>query len=217
MCQRCPHRFRPGAKNRSASAWYGTYESSNQSLRCSQIADIPVKPSEGSVLDLRSVPVVLIPGGIGKGMKVTLTRDGSSIGAIGEQDSTILGSIAEESSMEVQSIVRSDPAANSVILNSIIYGSLDAFREVGVYLAEEGRFLQDPSSCERDVPYRNPHRLTGLDEHVPTTFELIKNAGCPERPRQLIEKPIDVLEGFESREEIAEASTPKCLKSSLYR
>jgi len=44
-------------------------------------------------------------------------------------------------------------------LSIIIYGSGELFEDIGRFFQDSGLFLQDPRGCDRNVRYRNPHRL----------------------------------------------------------
>ena len=46
--------------------------------------------------------------------------------------------------------------------------------EISNFFQECKVFLQDPLHCEFNVPYRNPHRLSGLDEEFSMTQDMHK-------------------------------------------
>lgn len=53
----------------------------------------------------------------------------------------------------------------SWLLDVIIFGPVHFMKDVGEHLSNEKMYLQDPTGCERCVPYRNPHAVTwGSDE-----------------------------------------------------
>ena len=143
--------------------------------------------------------------------------DGSLVGTLGEKDTIVFSSIAREPEMEIQPILQKNTNSSSASLSVIIYGPLEAFNEIGAYLTAQRRFLQQPQDCSRNVEYRNPHLLSGLDENVPLTLELCQKQVVEEKTLSVLPSKIDVLNGLESHQLIAEAETPKLLKTPLYR
>ena len=143
--------------------------------------------------------------------------DGSLVGMLGEKDTIVFSPIAGESGMEIQPILQRDTKYPTASLSIIIYGPLDDFDELGIYLTEQRRFLQQPHSCSRNVEYRNPHLLSGLDDNAPSTFGLCQTRVVEEKTLSVLPGKIDVLNDLESHQAIAEAETPKLLKTPLYR
>ena len=182
-----------------------------------QILDLTITTHGGSVIDVESTTPILVPANHGRTAKVNSGQNGVEFGALTEEQTTVLTSIAEAPGMEVQYILTSSSMLSSSSLSAIIYGPLEAFYEIGIYLAERELFLQDPYKCNRKVPYRNPHRLTGLNEKATMTADLQRCETNIETAHKTLGEPIDALKAFESRQSIQEAPTPKCLKSALYR
>ena len=96
----------------------------------------------------------------------------------------------------------------------IVYGSYFFFDAVGEFFQKWRVYLQDPVQCDRNVPYRNPHRLSGLDDNVCMTLEL-ENQRILESRR---------LPGFYDPSEIwvtkdikLETEGPDILRTKLYR
>lgn len=89
--------------------------------------------------------------------------------------------------------------------------------DIGNFFQTCEMYLQDPSDCDRDVRYCNPHRLSSVNLNSgPWTSELetILN--------NLIEmKPIapmpDLLDVLESSEKLPEAMQPDAIQTPLER
>jgi hypothetical protein len=58
------------------------------------------------------------------------------------------------------------------VLCVIIYGPLKMSEDFGVWASKWSLYLQDPSNCDRNVPYRNPHLMSPVDEVPLMTFQL---------------------------------------------
>lgn len=97
----------------------------------------------------------------------------------------------------------------SVPLSVIVYGHIDIYNDIGAFFQSCDMYLQDPVGCDRNVPYRNPHRLSGLDDDVPMTSEF-----SYEIVDLLSEQP-DTLETLYSSIELPEIDTPWMLKTHL--
>ena len=106
--------------------------------------------------------------------------------------------------------------ARKVKLCATLYGSLDFFEDVKSFAKCCGFFLQDPESCELDVPYRNPHCLTPLGA-IPTTFELAQELKLDREP--IIEASKNPIDLFADQEELCllpEANPPGSLATEMY-
>ncbi|KAL9085447.1 MAG: hypothetical protein Q9165_007597 [Trypethelium subeluteriae] len=98
-------------------------------------------------------------------------------------------------------------------LSVIIYGTLKSFNSVGNYLEECGFYLQDPEECDQNVPYRNPHRLSGMQKNPPMTIEQqLDHASIQQKAYSLA----DFIETFESQQELPEAATPLPIITPLF-
>lgn len=156
-------------------------------------------------------------------MLVSKTSD-SIVGTLNDRYYTILSSLLAETDVHLQmtiSVAVGEMANHDskttksqlACLSVIIYSTLDLFGEIGEYLDNNDLFLQDPYSCERNVKYRNPHRLSGLDDSVPKTFDMARfPMSC-----ETISNSVDLLREFESSQDVSEAETPKTLRTSLYK
>ncbi|PVH83787.1 hypothetical protein DL98DRAFT_412175, partial [Cadophora sp. DSE1049] len=101
-------------------------------------------------------------------------------------------------------------------LSVVIYGPMTIYDDIGKFLQDVGMYLQDPQNCDRKVRYRNPHRLSGLDEDAPMTSELRRVQSQEKRAEELLQTPIDVFSDFESHTLISETIGPSCLATVLY-
>jgi len=158
-----------------------------------------------------------------------LNDNGSFVGTVKKELAGILRVLSSESGIELQLSCssnvfggpprgkahgeKSNNPANS--LSAIIYGPMDTFEDVGRFLQNVGMYLQDPQDCDRNVKYRNPHRLSGLDEDAPMTLELKRHHEiCTE---QILQTPVDMLSDLETTTLLSEAKSPDCLATELYR
>ena len=89
---------------------------------------------------------------------------------------------------------------------------MELFDDIGKYFDEYQLYLQDPYGCDRNVKYRNPHRISGRDPVAPMTFELRSLAFSHKETVS----PCDILAGFESDEILPESESPPALKTVLY-
>jgi hypothetical protein len=98
-------------------------------------------------------------------------------------------------------------------LSFIIYGPKHRFDDVGDFMTQCGRFLEDPVGADRDVPYMNPQCLFSIHEMPTTTFEL-------SRPLEysvddFTQTCSDILTGFETIDPLYETPTPAYLRTEL--
>ena len=94
----------------------------------------------------------------------------------------------------------------------IIYGPMDAHESVGSFFQECELYLQDPIGCDRNVPYRNPHRLAFASDPTRMTFDL-----CPTQMHMNVTtiSSHSILDTMLSSEYLAEYDTPSLLRTSL--
>lgn len=90
---------------------------------------------------------------------------------------------------------------------------MDLFDDVGVFVQGYDMYLQAPRGCDRNVKYRNPHRLSGLDQDVPMTFDLFPSSNHVEATRTAV----DLLADMETDEILLETDTPLALRTELYK
>ncbi|KAH7371973.1 SNF2 family N-terminal domain-containing protein [Pyrenochaeta sp. MPI-SDFR-AT-0127] len=98
-------------------------------------------------------------------------------------------------------------------LSIIMYGPKRRSGDVGYFMAQCGYYLDDPTSCDRNVPYMNPQCLFSLQEHLPMTFDLpqmqLKNVD------DFAPSPSDILAGFETTDRLPIADTPTAIRTVL--
>jgi SWI/SNF-related matrix-associated actin-dependent regulator of chromatin subfamily A3 len=148
------------------------------------------------------------------------------VGQLDDQTRKIIHGFMQEDSMDLQvscvvkaqrSAAKRKPGLPTICpvgtLSVIIYGPLRMFDEVGEYMGTCGLFLQDPKKCDRNVRYRNPHRMSGLSEHAPWTLE--QQMDEITILRETVQRSIDYLAEVDAKQNLPETSTPHCLKTEL--
>ncbi|KAI9710148.1 MAG: hypothetical protein M1820_002950 [Bogoriella megaspora] len=98
-------------------------------------------------------------------------------------------------------------------LDAILYGPKGRADDVGDFVEKCGYYLQEPSGCDRNVPYCNPQCLSSLDEPLPMTFDLRKQI-C-HTVHDFVGETNNVLSDFETTEILAESQTPSALYTEL--
>jgi hypothetical protein len=102
-------------------------------------------------------------------------------------------------------------------ISIIIYGPFEMLTDIGDFFQTCEIYLQDPSDCDRNVRYCNPHRLSSTNLiSCPWTSELKANRN------NLVEmKPIsplpELLDVLESSEKLPEAIQPDAIRTRLER
>ncbi|KAE9982043.1 hypothetical protein EG327_005975 [Venturia inaequalis] len=150
-------------------------------------------------------------------------------GSIDTASSQLLQALLDEPVIDLQVLCEISPLAANVSKSQararsrmpckiaiIIYGPNNLFEDVGKFFEEHGICLEDPNGCDRDVLYRNPHRMTCSDaSECVLTLEL----DTPTIATKLIHLPVtkDLLEDFNNSEDLAEAPQPIGLNTKLVR
>ena len=137
-----------------------------------------------------------------------------------------LKALMEEDDIEIQIFCTIDEQQKSLTKNNvyaqltdcrlsiIIYGPDELFEGIGNFFQHHGLFLQDPLGCDRNVVYRNPHRLSSTDPaRCPFTFELDQ----PQPQDHLGDVQIvdDILEALNTESNLKEAEEPSGLRTEL--
>ncbi|KAL2802257.1 SNF2 family N-terminal domain-containing protein [Aspergillus granulosus] len=147
------------------------------------------------------------------------------IGSVSDPEAQqFLFALSQEPGIELQIQLHSEKHANKWYghkrkgcvqvrsrLNVVVYGLIDLFEDIGDFIQENGYYLQEPRHCDRNVPYRNPHCMSGEDDEVPFTFDLGK-----QELNFVSAKVPDLLGGLETREVLPEDHDPSGLTTSLY-
>ena len=99
-------------------------------------------------------------------------------------------------------------------LCTIIYGPFRIFDAVGDYVSQCRLYLQDPLYCNRDVPYRNPHLLSGLDEGPPMASSFCRPR-VPLEVEEMDSRP-DLFALLRNEDPLPETDAPAALSTTLY-
>ncbi len=75
-------------------------------------------------------------------------------------------------------------------------------------------YLQDPLHCDRNIPYRNPHLLSGLDDPPVTTFALMSSC-VPIESKALTRPDLHAL--LKNEDPLQETDAPNIVATPLYR
>lgn len=94
-----------------------------------------------------------------------------------------------------------------------IYGPAELFDHVGTFASKCQLYLQDPRHCDRNVEYRNPHRMP-FEEAV-YTKSLQLQVPNPDSSTIEIREPMDMFRDIGLEEELAETESPRLLITSL--
>ncbi|KAF2789211.1 hypothetical protein K505DRAFT_284789 [Melanomma pulvis-pyrius CBS 109.77] len=93
-----------------------------------------------------------------------------------------------------------------------IYGPMDLFDDVGEFLQDNHQYLQTPKGCDRNVPYRNPQMMAGLDDVPQWTFDF----DSPPHEFEKLEGATGLMDSLQTDEILPESETPPGLKTALY-
>ncbi|KAF4465808.1 alpha-16-mannosyltransferase subunit [Fusarium albosuccineum] len=99
-------------------------------------------------------------------------------------------------------------------LEIIIYGPIELFDDIGSFFEDHDLYLHDPTNCQRNVPYCNPHWFT-LHSSVPRfTSQLALEVVQPVAVEDIDTRP-DLLDILNSKDDLAEAEQPQAIKTTL--
>jgi len=123
---------------------------------------------------------MLVPAYLNENGIIQRSSDGACVGKLEDRAMKCLFKIHIEDHVDIQFMLKTvagkshrKRAARPVgLASAIIYGPEDLSDDVGDFLDQCDYVLQDPFSCERNVPYKNPHCLSTLFETPRMTFEL---------------------------------------------
>ncbi|UKZ83456.1 hypothetical protein TrVFT333_011265 [Trichoderma virens FT-333] len=102
-------------------------------------------------------------------------------------------------------------------ISIIIYGPLGMLTDIGNFFQTCEMYLQDPSDCDRNVRYCNPHRLSSADlNSCPWTSELKDSLGNFVEMKPISPLP-ELLDVLESSERLPEAIQPDAIRTPLER
>jgi SWI/SNF-related matrix-associated actin-dependent regulator of chromatin subfamily A3 len=101
-------------------------------------------------------------------------------------------------------------------ISIILYGPNELFDDIGNFFEEYDICLEDPKGCDRNVLYRNPHRLSSVDiAKCLFTWDLDKRE--PVAELRDLPAPKDLLEDFNNTEDLPETEQPSGLRTQLGR
>lgn len=98
------------------------------------------------------------------------------------------------------------------MLMANLYGPMEIFDDVGDFLQDNDRYLQDPNGCNRNVQYRNPHMIAGLDDIPQWTSDLDSLLDDCEK----LQEATGLMDSLQTDERLTESETPPSLKTALY-
>ncbi|KAM4067309.1 DNA repair protein RAD5A [Hirsutella rhossiliensis] len=149
-----------------------------------------------------------------------LVHDGACVGSLDDTAAQAFSTLAREDTVHLQLMAEAARSQSSTshskrivaLASVIVYGPRDLADDVGGFLDQCRYYLQDPISCEHNVPYINPHCLPGLSEHPINTFDL-------EQPHGLGHyfSASASLRALEAADGLPELEQPAALKTELRR
>jgi len=101
-------------------------------------------------------------------------------------------------------------------LNIIIYGPVSLEEPIGEFLSQRQMYLQDPSACDRVVPYRNPHIIPSESGEVVMTNALELSADRLEIERLNI-APDLLTQLMQDEKPLPETDAPPEIVTPLFR
>jgi SWI/SNF-related matrix-associated actin-dependent regulator of chromatin subfamily A3 len=147
-----------------------------------------------------------------------------AVGKLEPRGTEILQVLLDESLISVQILLSFPPAhvarhrrladKNGLLVpvSLIVYGPSELSDDVGAFFEACGMFLQDPIGCDRNVQYRNPHRLTWSDGLQQMTFDLPSH----EKTNHINDmQGLDVLDTLTTPMNLPELDTPSALHTQL--
>ena len=161
---------------------------------------------------------------------VARADDGDSLASLGSRDAKILRTLMEDPEIALQIFLGPSTDNQSVFGNHPrsslrlketwtqclcvnIYGPPELFDPIGTFASKCQLYLQDPRYCDRNVEYRNPHRMP-FEEAVYTS-SLHLQVPNPDSSTIEIREPMDMFRDIGLEEELAETESPRILKTSL--
>ena len=155
---------------------------------------------------------------------------GDALASLGSRDARILRTLLADPDITLQIFLDPSTADQAVFGNRPqsslhmnetwtqclcvnIYGPPGLFDHVGAFASKCQLYLQDPRHCDRNVEYRNPHRMP-FEEAVYTN-SLHLQIPKPDSSTIEIREPMDMFRDIGLEEELAETESPPILRSSL--
>ncbi|KAF2017851.1 hypothetical protein BU24DRAFT_432428 [Aaosphaeria arxii CBS 175.79] len=133
-------------------------------------------------------------------------------------DSTLL--LYSSCSVDDDGPVRSNAKSYSqstCTLEITVYGPTDLFDEIGEWFQEYNIYLQDPRSCDMDVKYWNPQRLSSIDFKLcPYVSQVVLLGSSPAKFQEIDEEP-DLLDIISGQDDLEEAEPPALIRATLHK
>ena len=158
---------------------------------------------------------------------VSTSQPQHRIGHLEERIATVLNKLNEQDGIILQCLCRLQRGAmfqgaikkgkakkQLTELSVILYGPMTIFDAVGDFLQRCELHLEDPIGCDRNVRYRNPQSLWGLDENEVRMTQDLTSMPTPEL--ETFQNPVDLLADLEYEDELPEADQPTALKTNMY-
>ena len=103
------------------------------------------------------------------------------------------------------------------LLHVVLYGPPKVYELVGLFTATCNLFLQHPTYCDRNVPYRNPQCLTPGDSETILTYDLSQAHISSLNHTGGLANPIDLFTDGDDQAGLEEADDPGQLTTKLYK
>lgn len=98
-----------------------------------------------------------------------------------------------------------------------LYGPKELFEEIGIFFQDYDIYLQDPSDCDLNVRYFNPHCLSSMDSSLcPMTYDLKINL-LEAFEIQPTSRHSELLDALDPQEDLPEAAQPAAIRTQLER
>ena len=98
-----------------------------------------------------------------------------------------------------------------------VYGPVELFDEIGEWFQGYNVYLQDPQSCDLDVRYCNPQRLSSSDLKVCPYVSHVVSLGSGLVQFQEIDEQPDLLDIISGQDDLEEATVPKVIRAVLHK
>ncbi|KAF2493310.1 hypothetical protein BU16DRAFT_563473 [Lophium mytilinum] len=163
-----------------------------------------------------------IPVGISVAGHPYLLRNHSVEGLLGPREAQILQTLSKDEQIDLELAIsaQSERSTKHTVrgvvqrsLKTIIYGPASLSDEVGEFLQACNVYLQDPIGCHRNVRYRNPHRLSSLDDDGPMTFDF--QSSHTQLQLTDVDDEHDLLEALNAPTNLPETESPLQLETPL--
>ncbi|KAF2129963.1 hypothetical protein P153DRAFT_227886 [Dothidotthia symphoricarpi CBS 119687] len=146
-------------------------------------------------------------------------------GTLNERSASILQALSDDPLVDIQIVIRPTASTNTkrkehtrylqhvrVSVSVIIYGAESILDEIGTFCQQADLYLQDPIGADRNVRYRNPHRLFSAEDKIHMTFDL-RNPDSNMTVSHIHNS--DFLDTLVSSQPLQELGTPSNMRTPL--